>query len=50
MIAVDSRTAVTFSHSPGQTGRDRHGHELAGASPAITLKGGNMQAKAGKIL
>jgi hypothetical protein len=21
---------------------DRHGHELAGESPAITLKGGNM--------
>jgi len=25
---------------------DRHGHELPGVSPAITLKGGNMQAKA----
>jgi len=37
----DAERAEACSHA--EHGRcDRHGHELAGASPTIALKGGNM--------
>ena len=42
MPAVMSLLLTSGTHA--QHGKcDRHGHKLAGESPAIALKGGNMQ-------